>query len=358
MERDDRGRIEKEEMNDEYVLTYFFGKSHKRLDKSLLENIPKDISEYLCNRYSDSSCILETIERIKKKIDAHPLCECCGKPVKYVGSTRMFLKSCGDPVCEKVVNSDHCKATSLKKYGVDNPAKSDTIKEKTRQTNIERYGHPSPLLDDAIKEKTRTTNLGKYGCETAQSSDEVKTRMSNSNKAFWNTVDKEPFVNSVKSKIEKTCIEKYGVSNPMKVKELHDKILPKIQDTKRKNNTFNTSTAEDESYVLLKGKFNDVKRNYKSEQYPFSCDFYIPSIDTYIECNYHWTHGGRPYNKDNIECNGLVEAWKSKGTKYYANAVNTYTIRDVNKRKTAKENNLNWFEFFDINSLKEWLLEQ
>ena len=28
---------------------------------------------------------------------------------------------------------------------------------------------------------------------------------------------------------------------------------------------------------------------------PFACYFYIPSLDLFIECNYRWTHGGKPY---------------------------------------------------------------
>ena len=33
----------------------------------------------------------------------------------------------------------------------------------------------------------------------------------------------------------------------------------------------------------------------------------------------------------------------------------TWTIRDVNKRNIAKQNNLNYIEFWNINELKEWL---
>ena len=40
---------------------------------------------------------------------------------------------------------------------------------------------------------------------------------------------------------------------------------------------------------------------------------------------------------------------------YYDNAISTWTIRDVNKRKIAKENKLNWIEFFSILELNEWL---
>lgn len=55
----------------------------------------------------------------------------------------------------------------------------------------------------------------------------------------------------------------------------------------------NTSKSEEMSYVLLVERFgaNDILRQYKSEEYPFACDFYIKSRNIYIECNYCWTHG-------------------------------------------------------------------
>ena len=38
--------------------------------------------------------------------------------------------------------------------------------------------------------------------------------------------------------------------------------------------------------------------------------------------------------------------WKSKNSPYYLDAIKTWTIRDVNKRKIAKENKLNYLEIF------------
>ena len=43
-------------------------------------------------------------------------------------------------------------------------------------------------------------------------------------------------------------------------------------------------------------------------------------------------------------------------TKFYNNAITTWTIRDVNKRETAKKNNLNWIEFFDASKLIDFII--
>ena len=153
----------------------------------------------------------------------------------------------------------------------------------------------------------------------------------------------------------------YGYNTVFKIPEVANKIanseIKKQNEikTKRKNNKFNKSKSEDESYNLLKEKYNDIKSQYRSELYPFNCDFYIPSLDLYIECNYGWTHCDHPFNENNKEDQLIVKSWKEKNTQYYNNAINTWTIRDVNKRNIAKQNNLNYIEFWNIGELKHWL---
>ena len=38
----------------------------------------------------------------------------------------------------------------------------------------------------------------------------------------------------------------------------------------------------------------------------------------------------------------------------YKNAINVWTIRDPLKRKTAKDNGLNWLEFFTMDEFMKW----
>ena len=39
----------------------------------------------------------------------------------------------------------------------------------------------------------------------------------------------------------------------------------------------------------------------------------------------------------------------------YINAIEVFTKLDVKKRNWAKENNLNWIEFFNLNQFIEWI---
>ena len=75
----------------------------------------------------------------------------------------------------------------------------------------------------------------------------------------------------------------------------------KINNTKKENNSYNISELEEESYILLKKKYINIIRQYGSKEYSFSCDFYIPLIDAYIEFNYHWMQGFHPYNENDID---------------------------------------------------------
>ena len=100
-------------------------------------------------------------------------------------------------------------------------------------------------------------------------------------------------------------------------------------------------------------KYPDVKYQYKSDVYPFVCDFYIPELYLYIECNYHWTHGNKPYEgteEDNIKLN----KWKQGNTKYYDNAIYTWTNLDIRKYNIAKENKLNYLIFYSFNNFKKY----
>lgn len=168
-------------------------------------------------------------------------------------------------------------------------------------------------------------------------------------------------------KTKKTCIEKYGVENPSKVEYIQNKknskeSIEKARKTKIKNKTFNKSAFEKRVKGLLLQKFPDLKCQYKSESYPFSCDFYIPELDLYIEVQGHWSHGlGKhrcPYDNMNQEHLTFINECKCKNTKFYNKFIEVWTIRDPLKRKTAKENNLNWIEFFTIDQFMEWYKTQ
>ena len=165
-----------------------------------------------------------------------------------------------------------------------------------------------------------------------------------------------------KQKSKLTCISKYGTKSYSQSKEFQEKIY----NTKKKNNTFTKSSQEEKIYQLLLTKFNkdDITRQYRSKAYPFNCDFYIKSLDLYIEYNGHWSHGKEIFDPNNPQHIAILNTWKQRSMKSnfkdikkqsYIDAINIWTIKDPLKYKTAKSNNLNYKIFWNIKEAEDWV---
>ena len=174
------------------------------------------------------------------------------------------------------------------------------------------------------------TNLEKYGVECVLQSEEIK------------------------QKSKQTNLKRYGVDSAMKLQITRNKVY----NTKKLRGKLTTSSQEEKINEMLLKKFHDIKRQYKSKLYPFACDFYIPVLDLYIEYQGHWSHGKKlgPYNKDNIKHQNILNTWKEKAinSQQYKDAIDVWTRRDPLKRKTAKDNGLNWLEFFTLEDFMNW----
>lgn len=127
----------------------------------------------------------------------------------------------------------------------------------------------------------------------------------------------------------------------------------KIYNTRKENNTLNTSKIETELETILKniyGVENVCTQYSKDPRYPFHCDFYIKPLDLFIELNNHWTHGSHPFNPNNIKDLELLNNWKEKAktSKFYQQAVYVWADLDVRKINKAKENKLKYLTIYKI----------
>lgn len=288
----------------------------------------------------------------------------CGKETDFVTLVKGYRMFCS----RKCLNSSqyhikHCTETYTKNY-VDNKDNRKELNERTRNTCLERYngigfasqeltkkyndtmllkyGHTNPSQVKEIQEKTKQTNIKKYGAENVYTSE------------------------TIKEKIKETNLERYGETSWTKSKEGREflKNLTNSEDfknkqheTKKINDTFKTSKIEKELEIKLKEMFPDLETQYKSELYQFNCDFYVPSLDLYIEYNGIWTHGGCFYDENNEDNRNTLEMWKqrSEHSRFYQNAINTWTQRDMLKLNTAIENNLNYIAWFNKEQAYDWI---
>lgn len=97
----------------------------------------------------------------------------------------------------------------------------------------------------------------------------------------------------------------------------------------------------------------DVCEEYnKDKRYPFFADFYIKSLDLFIELNAHWTHYKEFYNSDSEQHKKILDKWidgKKRHNRYYSSAIKVWTKRDPKKLKTAQKNNINYIVFWKSN---------
>lgn len=164
----------------------------------------------------------------------------------------------------------------------------------------------------------------------------------------------------LQEKIINTTIKNHGVKNVYMREDLRQKSHSKESklkeyQTKKKNHTFNTSKIEKELEIELRKTFPNLKTQYRSEDYPFACDFYIPSLDLYIEYNGTWTHGSHFFDENNEDDLKILELWKNRNTEYYKIAINVWTKSDRLKLKTAIENNLNYIAWFNQEQAYDWI---
>ncbi len=230
------------------------------------------------------------------------------------------------------------KQTSLDRYGAENIMQTNEGKERLEKTNLERYGSKYYTGTKDFHEKSKNTCQDKYKADNWMKSDEGK--------AEFHKIMQEKFnVNCNSQRVEVKA----------KLLDKAPQTVEKAYGTKKRNGTIgNKSKQEDMIFDILKNSFPMTERQYRSDEYPFSCDFYIPELDLYIEYQGHWSHGHRPFDDSEINKKQLTE-WqeKAKTSKFYENAIHTWTVADVQKRECGK--NLNWLEFFSLSELLDWL---
>ena len=152
------------------------------------------------------------------------------------------------------------------------------------------------------------------------------------------------------TKLTTTQIEKHGGVG-VAGKEAYDKmVFTKIN--KNRNLKRFESVGEEIVYDLLVQKFgeNDVIYQYgihpADARYPYSCDFYIKSLDLFIELNTHFSHSDYWFDSNNHDDLLKVKNWEQKGGRFLK-TIKQWTISDTMKRKSAIDNHLNFLVFWD-----------
>ena len=380
-------------------LTDNSGEYNKRINRKYLETHDLNILHILYNVYDDLSektPVYEIYYRLKNNLKKRPVCIICGKPVKYTSGhyAKFCSKECQYSDLGKKITKEIKIKSNLEKYGVEHTSqlkevtdkrtksRADHVNEiqqhvreslykkygaydvmhiphilqKIKNTNLKKFGVEFPLQqlkkeNSEIYQKISQTCINKFGVDSPLKNKEVREKIKQTNIQKYG-VDNPLKNKEIREKIKQTNIQKYGVDNPLKNKEIWKKSQDNRQissKSKLENNFLN--------YLKLKYEPDDIITQYKSKEYPYYCDFYIKSINLYIEIQGHWTHNDHPFDINNLNDQLIMNKWRTKSLsdKYYKNALNTWTIKDVEKRNTAIQNNLNYLEIFGKTDLNKYI---
>ena len=148
-------------------------------------------------------------------------------------------------------------------------------------------------------------------------------------------------------RIQENIIKNRKIIN-QKNKEKIKKCIEEFKDLSGKRISGCSSKVEIDFYKYLINTFSfeNVDPQHYDDQYPYSCDFFIPGLNLYVEIQGSWTHGKHPFNPDDKKDNEKLNYWKSKDNEYYNNAIYTWTDLDIRKRQCAKDNHINYLEIF------------
>ena len=337
------------------IKPYIIDKGNHPYQYKLNQKLFKEINNKYENWFEAITELIYLCNNINNLENCHIYCICGNK--NHSKGRKGYTKYC----CVKCEWKDEnyikkYKNTMLKRYNVDNAFK---LREKQKQTKKLKYNDENYNN----RNKAKQTWLNKYGVDNPCKNKEIK------NKRKLTCLQKygKEYVLSTKQCQEKavqTCYKKYGVSrysqtqqykNLFKNYNFVEDIKRRVYNTKKKNNSFKKSKQEDQVYNYLLQKFNkdDIERQYKSKLYPFNCDFYIKSLNLYIECNFTWTHYKKPF-KNSVEDLIELEKLKNKNTQYYNSAINVWTKRDPLKLSYFKKNKLNYKIFYRIEQFLNW----
>lgn len=331
-------------MTDQDIIAYRnkYVTTHQKTSRFIID-LPTEYKKYLSTRYEDSNSLLESFYRIQHNIDRRPTCRCCHHPVTFINLSRGYHTYYSAKCSMKDPATIHKMQSAMKeKYNVTWYSKSDDYKKKIHEVSIKKYGCWHFTQSDVVRQNSINAVRKKYGVDYVFQSDVVKQKICNTN------------------------LQRYGVENISQNKDIAKRKSVKMASTEsqakhnqslKKNQSYRKSNFEEMAYMMIKEKYPDVQRQFRSEQYPFNCDFYIPSLDLYIEIQGSQYHHFHPYDPTNLNDVAELDHMKKKSVTHrqYNSIIQTWTITDPYKRKTAKENGVNLIEFWNIDEIKKWL---
>ena len=277
--------------------------------KDWLKNNYPRFYEYIVNKYINGLTINEKIYMFYNNMSDRPVCKTCGGPVKFFS----YLKGFGQHCCAKCTQADKnvrdkYKQSCQDKYGDNWTEHIATIGKKTKK---ERYGDENYNNINKMKQ----TCLERYGVDNAMKFKEIQDKGKQTClerygvEYYTQSKQHKDNYNNIQEKSRQTCLERYGVPAATQNPEVKAKISKICQNKygcewncmrKEAHNSHNVNSRPN---MYIKELLNTYNIEYTIE-YPvgkYVFDFKVGN--TLIEVNPHATHNVNwtPYKNVKID---------------------------------------------------------
>lgn len=212
--------------------------------KALPDHIEQSIRAHT-NFLNYDASITVRVSYILKRQSEQLRCVACMKPLEIKVSIPRASRYCSVKCSHSSIEvKEKRKKTSIKRYGVDNPSKSNQVKQAIQETSLERYGVDNPSKSNQARARISSANkqnaqqrmaaaadtvMRRYGVDHISQLDSVKDKKQ---QTFENNYGVDHFFKTpeFKHKMHQQWQERYGVDNPSK----SNQVKQKIKETKRK----------------------------------------------------------------------------------------------------------------------------
>lgn len=308
----------------------------------------KDFFDYVYNRFDDltgNEKLVEVIYRIRNKIEKVPTCPVCGKRLSFHNSQKTYPIACHSCKATK----EGKKIIAQIKYDMHDwtPIHTDEEALQIYKEHKQFYHKTEAFIK---QESPEFWDYLRNRFKDASEDDIIQELMYR----LVNKIEEKPkciicgkplrynsFAHCYNTKYCGDCNRKTEVIiQSQKI----------ARENMKKRGTVNKSKEEEITHEYFKQMLYNIEPQHKDVLYPYYCDFYFKDYDLYVEINGHWSHGPHPFNPDNEKDIEYLEYLKSKDTAQYQSAIDVWTLRDPKKRKTAKDNKLNYLEIFSVDA--------
>lgn len=284
----EKGRVISVMMKNEYV-----SKNFPSEYKSIMESADKlKIS---------SRSFSEKIYHYINKLGSGILCKNCRLNVpKYFGLVKGYSDYCSSKCSNGSEEVKKNKEESyIKKYGVNNPSKSKEIIQKINKTFIKNWGD-NPAKIDSLKNKTKQTNLIKYGDESPLGKNSVLRKKKNEEDEL-KFRERYKDLDVIKYSTEKwgTCIIRCkDCNNNFEISKwnLHQRSLSNLNKLCTNCNpigSFNSLNLEDFIKSILDRNKIEYRLKDRTIINPLEIDIIIDELNLGIEINGIYCHSSK-----------------------------------------------------------------